>query len=1206
MSNVVSGGSVGGPVIQAGTIGQLVVHQGTSAAEQSVRNDEDPWVSWALESSVWDHVGPNRDVSRYRGPAASVAAGLAVLRDQAQDRLSGDPWREPGFAIRFAERVQWLLGEPGEGAGLDLYPAEAALLVLTPFLHQVHTLRAAVRRLGVQPWKLKWSGAAHGSDRAAFEAFTDGHQLLVQRALLHQDAEAPIGWWLFHRWLLRHDRYENSTAGLIKELGGPALALGEVLAPDRVRRVLQGLRRGPAVTNPEYLNSLPADDRLRGPGHQRVRDQRLALLTAFAYTVSVEMTALPDIVAEHLGIPHPVDLDELRVTLEESGWGGSAELPVLRAECTHEAVIEALRAYVARADEVLHAVSRTVRERVNHPVPTLPMRLSADGVCPSDGAFMGWAGFRLDERRVRDLLMGVQLYKDRDLAVRELYQNALDACRYRRARTEYLDRTQSAASYAYEGRISFEQDVDDDGRAYVECRDNGIGMGEAELRGVFSDAGARFAEQPEFLEERARWAALDPPVSFHPNSRFGIGVLSYFMLADEVRVTTCRMGPAGRPGPVLEVSIFGPGHLFRIVRVADEGAEPGTTVRLYLRGGEEMAEWSCPAVLERLLGIAEFRTEARLGASTSNWEPGVLRGRASPYGEAFGVDASGVLVPWPHAPDGAQVIWCERGGGILVDGLVIQPSVSRGVLSRPDPGQSPRLTGVVVNLSGGFAPARLSADRERILDDVSAHLSQLLEPAALHLVESREFLPDFAWFGRVAASNVVLADLVARHCVTRGRRIAVARESFDSQHTGVLPSDVQLARTDLAGGVAGYTSAPKAPDHLVLWRLIAHRPNRRLRTLTELCPELDGIDAPLPALPSDACLMDGYPDARKHTDARQHTDAVVDHVLKVALTLDAAPRAVASRAARLGLCTPTPGAFPDAPVHPARARTVMEEIKSRLAEATATEVDRAVDELASGLPRETVVLLSAGLDGRAPWLSRTEQVPPRHVAKASLELGLPPREICRMLTELGCTPPASVPPVAEPGDPDLLHDHQQDLPLRAGVPFDYGDLFERPSGVRADLERLGEYGITAPLKVPEVWTDLDEELLGRFGYLSWYGVRTDQAMPFAHVIAASRHLHIDPEDVVARLATYDISTSCATLPEGLSFTAALDLLNIGHESEQLSADDRVGLQGLFERSRDMGAPMHQTYTWLKALGIKVVDPVEAVRAALPLVPRADA
>ncbi len=116
---------------------------------------------------------------------------------------------------------------------------------------------------------------------------------------------------------------------------------------------------------------------------------------------------------------------------------------------------------------------------------------------PAAGVLKGWAGFRLDEHRVRDLLMGVQLYKDPELALRELYQNALDACRYRRARTAYLDRTEPAA-YAYEGRIAFAQGVDEDGREYVECRDNGIGMGDAELRGVFSHAGARFAEQPDF------------------------------------------------------------------------------------------------------------------------------------------------------------------------------------------------------------------------------------------------------------------------------------------------------------------------------------------------------------------------------------------------------------------------------------------------------------------------------------------------------------------------------------------------------------------------------------------------------------------------------------------------------------------------------------------------------------------------------------
>ncbi|MFJ6623388.1 hypothetical protein ACIQOW_38210 [Kitasatospora sp. NPDC091335] len=147
----------------------------------------------------------------------------------------------------------------------------------------------------------------------------------------------------------------------------------------------------------------------------------------------------------------------------------------------------------------------------------------------------------MDERRVRSLLMGVELYRDRDLAVRELYQNALDACRYRRARTEYLDRTSSLASYTYDGRIEFRQGVDENGRAYLECQDNGVGMGEEELRGVFSNAGARFAEQLDVKLERAEWRKVDPPVELYPNSRFGIGVLSYFMLADEIRVNTCRL-----------------------------------------------------------------------------------------------------------------------------------------------------------------------------------------------------------------------------------------------------------------------------------------------------------------------------------------------------------------------------------------------------------------------------------------------------------------------------------------------------------------------------------------------------------------------------------------------------------------------------------------------------------------------------------------
>jgi hypothetical protein len=53
-------------------------------------------------------------------------------------------------------------------------------------------------------------------------------------------------------------------------------------------------------------------------------------------------------------------------------------------------------------------------------------------------------------------------------------------------------------------------------------------------------------------------------VRVHPNSRFGIGVLSYFMLAEEITVETCRLGPDGSLGERLRVSIAGPGSLFRV------------------------------------------------------------------------------------------------------------------------------------------------------------------------------------------------------------------------------------------------------------------------------------------------------------------------------------------------------------------------------------------------------------------------------------------------------------------------------------------------------------------------------------------------------------------------------------------------------------------------------------------------------------------
>ncbi|GAB2971203.1 HD domain-containing protein [Saccharothrix stipae] len=837
------------------------VYGGISFGDGSTRSLGPPegWERLVADARVWDHVSSHRDTRRVREQVVDAATRLSRLRDDSAPVLRDDPWHDRDFVTRFVEHVDWLLGEPRPDASLDLFPAEAALLVLVPLIYHVHYLQTAAKLVAVSPWRLAASDD-RSADRTAFEQFADQYGWLQHRARLQPAAEPAIGWWVFHRWLVHRDYAdERQVEPLCADFGDE---LAEVFTSRRVSALLHGLRRGPSVCSPEYLLGLRADDLVRRAGNQRIREQRLALLLALAYNVSIEMHTMPDIVAEHLGIPDPVDLGQLGETLNRVSWTGSHQVPVLSAQCHHAAVIEGLRTHVARTDEVLHAVHRTVRERITHPMPSLPARLSSDDVLPVDAAVTGWASFRVDGPRIREMLMGETLYKDRDLAVRELYQNALDACRHRKARAEYLNRTR-VEQVSFDGRIEIVQDVDDDGREYVECRENGIGMGDAELRGVFSKAGARFAEQPDFKQEQAAWRRLDPPVEFYPNSRFGIGVLSYFMLADEIRVTTCRMGLDGTLGPVLNVTMFGPEHLFRITETAKRGDRPGTVVRLYLKDREP--GWSAPAVLERLLGIAEFTTVAQHGDRRSEWAPEEVKLRERPSEEGFGYNAHGTLVEWSGAPKGVSVAWCAQGGALLVDGLVVQPAIRSGVMTELGSRtvSVAGLVGAVVNLTGEYSPERLSADRREVLSDVSEVVEDLLREAADVVLANDRSLLSVEWLSYVSRNNGRLGDVVTEMAVRHDLTLLCGRKPVHIGSTGFVNADIGLAGLQpewhkIMNGYHTLTDAESGehvPDNLLLWRLLAHPSNRQLSDLVRLHPDLAHFGAVRPALPSRQSVL---------------------------------------------------------------------------------------------------------------------------------------------------------------------------------------------------------------------------------------------------------------------------------------------------------------------------------------------------------------
>ncbi|MFF9346981.1 ATP-binding protein [Streptomyces sp. NPDC014734] len=1216
LTNTISGGTYEGPVIQAASV--------TVRAPVEPAESTEPWVRAVLRSGVWAHAAP-RDVEAHLKHAARLAGRLATVRDEAEQRIAGDAWADPGFAARFADRVEWLLGEP-DGA-LDLHPAEAGMLVLLPYLYQTHQLLLVASRLEVDPTDLRPRPGATGW-RAEYQSFLAGHDLLVNRTGLRPEAAPAIGWWLYHRWLAQEAKGVDLLAALTTGTSEPSGTsepngtgesagttvgsgpLAEVLSTRRLLRMFAGLRLASDVCNAEHLGQLEADELLPGPGRQRIRERRASLLLAVAYGAAIELTVLPDTVVEHTGVPNAVELDGVRRTLDGIAWGGSPELPVLKAVCEHEAVVEALREHAERLDGLLLAVGRVVPDRISQPMPPLPARISGDGVVPAEGTFTSGARFRLDDRRVRGLLTGTQLYKDRGLAVRELYQNALDACRYRRARTQFLERS-GRPFHPYEGRIDFVQAVDEDGREYLECVDDGIGMGEAELRGVFSSAGARFAEQPDFLLEQAEWERVEPPVRLHPNSRFGIGVLSYFMLADEIRVTSCRMGPDGVAGPLVEAHVLGPNHLFRIVETAERGTRPGTRVRLYLQ--ERRRSWSCLDALAGVLRIAEFRTTVEHGGRRKAWEAGVFQPSDS--------RTAGDLVEWEDSPPGARVIWCEHGGVLLVDGLQIEPRREVGVLSG--------VRGVVVDLSGDHAPRQLSTDRLMVLSDVSAQVEALLTAAAPVLVTSGAEFLTLHWMQEVADSSPRTADLVAEAALEAGVGFRVRKGMTVPAAAGCFPLDRALLSGLLTSnphsGQTSNTAFHSIPDHILLWRMLAHEGTDLARELAELVPELAEPRRVATARPSDLELLTGQ---RGAFGISRPSD-----VFGVARRLGCHPAGPAGRRRLLGvadLVVPGPAdsgewdfsdmTWLDTPRERQRSHATISDLLD-IGEECGVSAARAAERLRGygievvpdGLPEDApdeVDLRLLHWDGEISRYNRIQDhkpVPPGHVAQAALRTGLTPADVRRRLERYGL----EVEPFVFPERPDrtyvnwLSQEHEGKSPWASAVaPLPPWQLVAARSwsGLSAEevRDRYERLGFVLPPRATCRESSADFDLLAGDWGVEWEPFRTDRAPTFFQLMEVSHHLGLSLRALTDRLAAYRVRTGMVLPRRTSEIDRDLfnydDLRRLGSDelSErdepwwfQLGPDDEIPFFLLVLAARDLGRRPKELAARLRSYGLRV-------------------
>lgn len=122
-------------------------------------------------------------------------------------------------------------------------------------------------------------------------------------------------------------------------------------------------------------------------------------------------------------------------------------------------------------------------------------------------------------------ILSDEIYKsDPYVFIRELLQNAIDAIKLRNARLQ-LKGVSTISNSVIKINVSHYDNGDFD----FCIVDNGIGMDEFVIKNYLSVAGQSYYQSDEFT---------NLGVAFNPISKFGIGILSCFMIADEISIKT--------------------------------------------------------------------------------------------------------------------------------------------------------------------------------------------------------------------------------------------------------------------------------------------------------------------------------------------------------------------------------------------------------------------------------------------------------------------------------------------------------------------------------------------------------------------------------------------------------------------------------------------------------------------------------------------
>jgi molecular chaperone HtpG len=366
--------------------------------------------------------------------------------------------------------------------------------------------------------------------------------------------------------------------------------------PARFRENLATICESHHKNDLNNLEIYPLYQRYGSDGAEMANVQYAALILRTVDLIHVTKDRTPSIMYKTINLSDPKGVDEwdkqkdvfavCHAGRKFDPEDESTHMIAVSADFTEERPFFALSEYISWADTEIKQTKRWSDQSKEHkdasgfwfPWQGIRGDLRVEGNQPQQ------MRFEFDRGRLLNLLVGHAIYNDATVAIRELLQNAIDAVRFQHhLDVKSAENTKDTAPPMGKVLVTWNPE---DRRLTVE--DNGIGMDLDIIKFHLMRVGSSFYNTPQFISQYQ---------GFTPISRFGIGVLTCFMISDDIEIITMKSKHAHR----IKMTSVHADYLLRDLTLDDERlasiAPHGTRVSMTVREGEKLDQIQVEEIL---------------------------------------------------------------------------------------------------------------------------------------------------------------------------------------------------------------------------------------------------------------------------------------------------------------------------------------------------------------------------------------------------------------------------------------------------------------------------------------------------------------------------------------------------------------------------------------------------------------------------------